>query len=509
MKKSKIVQEQTTPKLGFKEFFAKAKEFGCLTDDGLIIDKVYQRKSDANTPKVYIKGPSKSMQGKEKRVYSDFTVEVIDPQTKEVLKKGTWACQKIVDYLKPVPQEDPREVEKKKQLEELKKYFDAWVEKYKQQRGEGANVKSELDATDVEKNTWEKIAIPGSKDKFGVEKYVYIDKKSKYTGSADDTKNSPVSGLDDKTCEALILNWFENYKTRPDDFDDAWFQKERPKVMFCKRKFYKNWGINLKANKLNKIIDLMSRGELTQYDGAVQPPRVAQPGSNKHLWKLDEMKLEKTLRKKLVETKKLKKEILIQENIVKSRIAMIASEDQIKNFDNLSEESKNKIADQLISEIIEINESGLVNEQLGDMLKSLFGNSFSGIWKTAVERVIHSALSMIGVEDGFLKDVVVQYFSNHPIDAIKSLGDCRKMTEMIVSSTVEALVVKYQRESNKGGMFLDLLRNTVFETLTTNETIKKLSDSLEDVVCQILGKFTGKAKEVFSKVGPQLATATN
>ena len=213
------------------------------------------------------------------------------------------------------------------------------------------------------------------------------------------------------------------------------------------------------------------------------------------------MKLEKLVKKNIKEAIDKKESYLIESNIVKNRIDLIIDSKTISKFDSLPESKKSKIADSLISEIIEINQSGLLNEDLGDIIKNLFGSALPGVWKSISEKIVNSALSALGMEDSFIKQVLVQYISNHPVEAIKSLGDCRMMTEMLVKAILEAAVASKQQQMGKGGPFYDTLRNAIFDYLDSNETVNKLSDALEDLVCNLFGKFTNQAKKLVGSMG--------
>jgi hypothetical protein len=73
-------------------FFLKARSSKCLNDESLDYGKVYKT---SNGDRSYIKGPSHSLPGNEKRIYSDFTFEVVSPETGRVLRKGTWTCSQL------------------------------------------------------------------------------------------------------------------------------------------------------------------------------------------------------------------------------------------------------------------------------------------------------------------------------------------------------------------------------------------------------------------------------
>lgn len=98
--KKKNITEQvaTTPapitrsKEELTKFFADAVKFGCLTDKSLDYTKFYRSNGETRG---YVKGQSQSMPGKTKRVYDNFTYEIVDPATAQVLKQGNWACDQI------------------------------------------------------------------------------------------------------------------------------------------------------------------------------------------------------------------------------------------------------------------------------------------------------------------------------------------------------------------------------------------------------------------------------
>ena len=89
-----------------------------------------------------------------------------------------------------------------------------------------------------------------------------------------------------------------------------------------------------------------------------------------------ETKIQKDLKKVLKETKERKEKLLIEENLVRTRITNIfESEKNIKNFQSLPEKKKLKLAWALMEEIRFLDENQILNEQLGDFLGKLFGGS--------------------------------------------------------------------------------------------------------------------------------------
>jgi hypothetical protein len=248
-------------------FFNKARENTCLKDPNLDFTKIFSKEG---TSKVYIKGVSQKT-GNVKRVFDDYTWEVVDPTGKQ-LSSGRWTCNTPA---KPDPSKD--------QDEKLKKYFEQWVAYYSgQPQYEGVQIKHELNVTPVEKSTWKEVSIPNSVRDMGSQKFIYISSKkeeepNKPNASLKDVRTSSDYSKDE--CEKIIEQWYQNFSTKPDDFDKAYFDAEKPKAMYCKRRFYKKWGVDFNAGRLNKIIEFMSRN-IDTFERRTSP-------SLRSPWKLD------------------------------------------------------------------------------------------------------------------------------------------------------------------------------------------------------------------------------
>ena len=218
--------------------------------------------------------------------------------------------------------------------------------------------------------------------------------------------------------------------------------------------------------------------------------------------------MKKEIRKALIEAKEQKERRLIEESLIKSRIMMIVeSEDNIKNFDMLSEEKKRKIADGILQEII-LYEDQIITEGLWDALTSLFGSSFSGLAQMIGEPIVNSILGALGMEDGFFKSVLISFFTKNWSRLAKALrGDCKELTGLVAESLVEGL--EYQLMQSKGmtGAGYSFLRNTLNDAINSSAFISGLERSLESTICSLFNKFTNKATEVAQNLKPQPALA--
>lgn len=96
------------------DFFSKAKSFGCIKDMNMDFTKFYRTPGE---DKAYIKGPSRTKPGFEKRFYDDFTWIGIDPKTNRIDREDKWVCPKMTETPPaPPPQKDANQ---KKVLEIL------------------------------------------------------------------------------------------------------------------------------------------------------------------------------------------------------------------------------------------------------------------------------------------------------------------------------------------------------------------------------------------------------
>lgn len=135
---------------------------------------------------------------------------------------------------------------------------------------------------------WIEVSIPDSERLFGPKVRLYR-KRSEILKTSDEPYRNLEKSYDltAKECADKVLRYFDNYRTNRDMGTD-YFINEKPKVQFCKNKYHNRWGVRVNAGKLNSILDLMSR-DINEFQGVNQPPSVEQPGSNRHMWYLENL----------------------------------------------------------------------------------------------------------------------------------------------------------------------------------------------------------------------------
>ena len=211
--------------------------------------------------------------------------------------------------------------------------------------------------------------------------------------------------------------------------------------------------------------------------------------------------LKKDIKKVILETKEKKEKLLIEQKIVENRIMMIfESKENVQNFHLLSEGKKQKMAKALFEEISYLQEQGLLNEQLWDILKGIFGNSLGAATETLVEPLINSLLGAIGLGDSYFGKFIVSFITTNPLRLAKALKDCKELTKLIAESLGEAVVMMVQKQQGLEGQGYTFLRNALLGVLQDSAFAEKLEEQLSSIVCEIFGKMNDKASGVYDKL---------
>lgn len=209
----------------------------------------------------------------------------------------------------------------------------------------------------------------------------------------------------------------------------------------------------------------------------------------------------KDIKRKLLETKEKKDILLIEQKIVESRIMMIfETQENIDNFSSLSKSKKEKIVKKLYEEFQLLAQQDMLNEQLGDFLGKIFGQGFGSIIQTLVEPMVNSILAGLGMQNSFFSKFLSSFIITRPSELIRAFKDCRAMTELVTKAIIEAMVMTVQQEKGLQGAGYTVIRNALGGAINDTKFAKDLSDRLEDFVCEIYHKLTGKAEKVYDKL---------
>jgi hypothetical protein len=147
-----------------------------------------------------------------------------------------------------------------------------------------------------------------------------------------------------------------------------------------------------------------------------------------------------------------------------------------------------------------LQNTGLINEQnFGNILSSLFGGWFGNAIQTFVEPVLKGIL-VPWFGEGYFTNFIISLLTKNTAEFIRGLNDCKIMTKLIAQSISEAVFMQIQDAKGLNSPGYVFLRQSMGDALTSTEFIKGIEKGFGDMVCDMLGKFTGNAQKVAEKL---------
>jgi hypothetical protein len=211
--------------------------------------------------------------------------------------------------------------------------------------------------------------------------------------------------------------------------------------------------------------------------------------------------LNKKVKKSLIEIKEQKEKLLIEQKLVKNRISIILEGiNSEEDFKKLSNKQQLKISTKFIQELSYLQNTGLISEQnFGNILSSLFGGWFGNAIQTFVEPVLKGIL-VPWFGEGYFTNFIISLLTKNTAEFIRGLNDCKIMTKLIAQSISEAVFMQIQDAKGLNSPGYVFLRQSMGDALTSTEFIKGIEKGFGDMVCDMLGKFTGNAQKVAEKL---------
>lgn len=174
-------------------------------------------------------------------------------------------------------------------------------------------------------------------------------------------------------------------------------------------------------------------------------------------------------------------------------------------FEKLNRKEKFICSYVILKEISSLEEENLLTENflslIGNFLKSggvgLASNAFSALIQTFLEPYLNSLFRGIGLPQG-VANFLISALTENPGKLLRAIvgKDCRLITEIVVQSIIEALVMNLQKKIGLGGGLFDFLRNDILETIESTDFINKLTDKLLSGVCNITTKILDSIKNM-------------
>jgi hypothetical protein len=215
---------------------------------------------------------------------------------------------------------------------------------------------------------------------------------------------------------------------------------------------------DLRPDLRNKIKDLAN---INTYDREIGKLKIYLPQRES---------INKLIKKTLVETKEKKNNRIIENKLVESRLKFIIED--ISVFNKKTKQVKIKEGFKFLRETAYLKNIGMLNENLSDVFKQMFGNSFENMLSTVSDPFVGSILNKLSIPQE-IKVSVLETIKQRANELLSNMDSCENLSKFI-SDIVSAM------------------GDDVFKT--------KLSEKIKEEVCVLFNKYAENAKNLVTKL---------
>ncbi len=211
------------------------------------------------------------------------------------------------------------------------------------------------------------------------------------------------------------------------------------------------------------------------------------------------MSLKNTIKKNLIETKEVKKQVLTESMIIKNRFNFILESNKIKNKKDLD-----NVFVTILTEMVHLHKQGFDSSLIEENVSSVFnvlGNLFGGTTNAVIElfkeKGVKFILEKLGIEDNnFLKNFLITALGNTDLkDVPKLFTECEFLTRKIAESVPEAYLRQLEYEKGMGGDFMDYVRNSLYDVIKQSDFADKIESKISGIVCPLVERMSSKFTE--------------
>jgi hypothetical protein len=208
------------------------------------------------------------------------------------------------------------------------------------------------------------------------------------------------------------------------------------------------------------------------------------------------------IKENLIKTQENKNRLLQESNIVKTRLNIILEGKTFK--------TKKQVDDvyvTILSEMIYLHKQGFNEDIIAENVDSvfgalgnIFGSGINGVVATFKERGVDFILEKLGLsKNNFLKNFLVTALGNTDIkDVPKLFSDCDFLTKKIAESIPEAYLRKLEYDKGMGNIFMDTVRNSLYDVIKDSDFAGKVESRISGIVCPLVQQMTGKFSDHLS-----------
>lgn len=330
--------------------------------------------------------------------------------------------------------------------------------------------------------------IPGCSEYFATEYWMKLDLTNLsdpkiVTALSSEYQNLRTAGLTKSACKTFINLYVSAYNKKA-SIEQESLNSYKPIIRECDNQF--RFVFLEKSLKNLEYARTVKSSTGTMLDYSLSTNRTTNENFN--------ISIKNTIKENLIKIKENKTKVINEDTkIVIKRFNFLTENAKIR-----TEKEKKEFFNKVILEMYYLSEQGVnkkvINEQLLDMLKSLFSQAPETIQQIFLE---HFADFIIGIvspnnKDHFIAKFISTSIGNMPITDITKLTDCGFLTNYLSKSLVETLVRQGADKKLGSNLFYDSLRNAVVEALDESNLGQKIQGIFADFICTSLPNIKNK-----------------
>jgi hypothetical protein len=196
----------------------------------------------------------------------------------------------------------------------------------------------------------------------------------------------------------------------------------------------------------------------------------------------------------LVETKEKKNNRVIENKLVESRLKFIIED--ISIFNKKTKQVKIKEGFKFLRETAYLKNIGMLNENLSDVFKQMFGNSFENMLSTVSDPFVGSILNKLSIPQE-IKVSVLETIKQRANELLSNMDSCENLSKFISDIVSEITMTKMTSKNITGSQFLD---SAIVDTMGDDVFRTKLSEKIKEEVCVLFNKYAENAKNLVTKL---------
>lgn len=196
---------------------------------------------------------------------------------------------------------------------------------------------------------------------------------------------------------------------------------------------------------------------------------------------------------RLLENKIINKSTITEEKVIETRLKIVL--ENITDFESLSLNKKVKKGFRFLKEISDMKNLGLIQEDLGTLFKTMYGNSYDTSINSISEPMFNVIFTKLALEND-LKNKVLENIHSKSSELIASMNDCFTLSKFISKIIFEEYMKKMDLQRNKE----DIISSSFMDSVDDEMFRSNLNTKLEPIICKLYEKFTENAKNLMVRM---------